>query len=408
MLIYFTLFSIPLLSFFIQNKYQKNILFCISYIYFSLFAGFRYEVGPDYLQYIRNFSLAFELNLLDYISVFYSDILFSTFYYSLALLFKNYNLILLFISLISIFPLFFFIKEEKYRELYLILFIPTFIISIGMNLIAQMLAASFFLISFFYTKINKQNLALLFFLFSIIFHWQIIIFAPLFIYIYLNNKIITFLFIAIAILTLMFFFRDFIINEFKDYLKYSLNNMYIYCIKNNVPIKDHFVCTKDELNQLTNLNFNLLKIILQNIKIFYVDSNYFTNFNEKLHFRGGLIRVSTVFFSCIFYLVFKSKLRLSKNEKLFLDYFCICAILLFPFVFLIEVAIDRIFIYFYIFQYIIMIKAIFLFDNNNFLKNSYIFLIILYSFLILYIWLNYGNNLEAWVPYKNYLFNIYS
>ncbi len=407
MLIYYSLFIIPLISFFIQNKYQKNILFCITFIYFSFFAGFRFEIGPDYPQYFNNFKYALELNFLNYIKKFYTDFTFSIFYYFLALFFKNFNLLLAFIFLISLLPIFYFINKEKYRELYLILFIPTFIISIGMNLIAQMLAASFFIISFYYAKNNHRNLTSLFFLFSILFHWQIIIFFPLILYNHLNNKSITFFFIFIFLSIFILFFRDTIFDHIQLYLKASLNNLYIYCIQNNIPIKDHFLCSKDELNQLTNFNLNLLKIILQNIKIFYVDSNYFTNFNEKLHFRGGVIRVSIVFFSCIFYLIFKNKLYLSKKERLFLDYFCICTLLLFPFVFVIEIAIDRIFIYFYIFQYIIMIKAINLFENNNYLKNIYIFLIILYSVLILYVWLNYGNNLISWVPYNNYLFDIY-
>ena len=62
MFAYFSLFIIPTISLFIKNKLFKDYLYFLMYVYFVIFIGLRFDIGPDWPVYFNNYNLSSRIN----------------------------------------------------------------------------------------------------------------------------------------------------------------------------------------------------------------------------------------------------------------------------------------------------------------------------------------------------------
>ena len=217
---YLVIFFIPYLivNFAKISKPLENFLFFIFIIFIIFFIGFRFEMGLDWSNYIKEF---YDRNYIlnkDY-SLFFSN-LFSgkiisnrnieplyIFFLYLSNFFSGniffFNIINAIISISILY--FFFVKlPNKWFALSIAI---SFMIFYGMDIIRQFTSLGFIFLMI-YNLSKKNNIyAIIFFILSAFFHMGSIIFSTLFFYIFLKKiKVNNFYFLFSIVVFLLFYF----------------------------------------------------------------------------------------------------------------------------------------------------------------------------------------------------------
>ena len=120
--------------------------------------------------------------------------------------------------------------------------------------------------------------------------------------------------------------------------------------------------------------------------------------------KGAFIRVSLNIMPSLLMLIYSNKITKNIIEKRIFLSFSFLSILSLFFVFEYSVVVDRINLYLSILQIFVLTRLCYIFKNNNSLIIINIFIVIFY-FLVLIIWLNFGINSHAWIPYQNIFFH---
>lgn len=126
----------------------------------------------------------------------------------------------------------------------------------------------------------------------------------------------------------------------------------------------------------------------------YVSGNYDS--------QGATIRVAMNVMSAVLFLILRNRIDLPPFLK---SFWTSCAILALASVFALAVSsassgVDRISLYLIPLQVIIYSRLPYLLSNNDKALPSVLIGVISYSFLVQFVWLNYADNANYWIPYK--------
>ena len=327
---------------------RNNKIFDLHIFFLILFIGFRHKVGGDWGTYQ---GLLFENKYLT-LSEFFSTVTLNSFGYKLFIwIFSSFDLGVFFLNLLSasvfMIGVRILVYNFNYRYLALILAFPTLIVIVGMGFTKQSVAIGFFLIAFD-SLLKQQNKKYVFYVvIASLFHLSALVFLIL---IFSRKKyFLIILFIFMTLIYVLYSYSKFI---------YILNSINFYSyIKNYV------------LYEVVTSNGANLRIILNIIPTFLL---------------------------LIFYNHFDMK---DKNKLIFINLSIVQFLILFiSFILPNATGIDRISFYLIILQIFIYCEFSNLF-KKQFLKNIYIFLIQLYSIILLYIWVNFSLHSIYWIPY---------
>jgi len=341
MFIYFTILSILVLSLFIPRKISSGIHFFVIFIMFGIYIGLREKVGGDWFQYLDHYNQIASSQL--------SDVLFS--------LDIGYVMINSFSSLVG-------------GGIYLTNFISAIIFLYGLSTLIKIfnlkLSLSLFiaypyLITIIAMGYTRQAIAMGFVMLLLV---------------ALKNKKIK---KAIGLLLLAMLFHKTAIFAFVFFI------------------------------EGVSLVWILMGIILTG-SIYIVFSNlisimYRVYFLESMQSSGGIVRLLllTVVSSLFFY--FRKEWRVKYSD----DYLLVRKMAYLSFIFLALALItnattlfDRISLYIYPLQIIILNRVLFLEKNQN-IKFFYFLGIICLYVALLCIWMFYGLHAHAWTPYDNIL-----
>lgn len=157
-----------------------------------------------------------------------------------------------------------------------------------------------------------------------------------------------------------------------------------------------------------NLFGNLLLVVSVTAMLYDIaleDSidRYLRNYVEAAYgSQGAAIRVAMAIVPAALFLLFRSKLQLSKVDgRLWLN-FSIAAFGLLGLLFILpsSTVVDRLALYVLPLQLVVLSRVPRLFNSQGFGR----LLIFLYAFAVQFVWLNYAEHAEYWLPYRFYPF----
>ena len=318
----------------------------------SIYIGLRDEVGGDWgtyyeSYYIDKLNLSYKDYLFNYILV--KDPLFHLINFLGAKIFESYyfvNFILAFLFSYCLVQFSFSLSKPFFA---LLISFPVLIIVVAMGYHRQALSVAFFMLGLLY--LNKNS----FIKYSIcIFIGSMFHFSGFFLFIFgiLINK-------KINLLRVIFI------------VSFLFLSIFVF-----VGIEDIFITL----------------------------GHYLNSYNSA----GAILRLSLNLIPSLIFLFFYKKFKFDFNENLLksLSYFTIFLLFL---VFLLNSSaiIDRFGIYLIPFQMIIWTNFINLFENKNNSNNFIFYLISFAYFLVLIVWIHFGDYSMWWLPYNNIIYNYF-
>lgn len=341
---------LSLLSFFKEYK----ISFFIIFSFLLIFIGLKYEVGGDWINYLKLFNNDYK-NLRSIVNIkepFFNLII-------LIIAKFNYFIIILnfFSGLIFLSGLFLYISIFKNKILNLTLTFPIIILIVGLGYVKQSIGLGFIFYSLYFMHKDRDIISIIFTVIAGFFHiGAFIIIINQLIYIIVKKKI------PIYHLFTLIFSLLFIFNLLINFT----NNGWYYLFLHTIN---------------------------------YLDNRTFIDYNSS----GFLLRSSIICFFCVLIL---NKILVNNFNKTYIFYwissFTVISLSLMG-LFSSPVFADRL-LYFYSFIQIFVIGNI-----HDFVKNQTYFVILkllslIFGFTILIFWLLFGFNSESWLPYNNVLF----
>lgn len=342
MIYFLTFFTLSFFSFFSlkPNKLSYFMLFAFI-VFFSVFVGFRYEIGTDWINYIVMFEFINQ-NLLS--SDFgYKFINILSYKLGYDIIFVNFICAILLFSCIL-----FFLQKTRYPLINLIVLFPYIIIVVAMNYARQSVAIGFAMIGIYYLVYKFNNIKFILFLFlAFLFHKSaifLILFLP---FVYMKK------------------------------MKFKSKKFYIF-----------------------------IALIL--IFFAYLFKYYFTHlqtlyFSNTMFSSGVFIRIAIHLLPLFIYVIYRKKYKDLNYE--FLDFVSLLILFSIPFSFYFSTLVDRLNLYFIIFDIIILDRFIHLLKFKS--KILFLSFLIFINFLIFYVWYSYSfYAINDWKPYKNYLWDV--
>ncbi len=341
---------------FIKNKY----LYFITFLFLTFFIGFRNQIGCDWDGYFENFTsvnskswnnLFIQNNIKELGNQIY-DVGYTLIIKILSYRF-NFQIIILFLSILFTAPLFIFCAQLKRPYLALTISYPYFCVVVGMGLIRQSIAISFLMLCIIFISQKSFNKFLLFNIFSSLFHFSAIIFSS-------------------------------ILLIFSDYIEKKRINILFTLILGSI------------LLLLTVYNYESIS----NKLIAYIKPSNF--YNEA---KSAIVIWIINFLPITLYLKNISKFKFNKFLKRIIIFFFVFEIFLFFLIFFNTTFAYRFSLYgFPISIYIIS----FLPDADIVkIKSKYVTLSLVFlCFITLAYWLQNANHAYCWLPYKNIFLNI--
>ena len=357
MYLYLTLILFTsLYSFTNFSKHKKNQIYFVysSAIIFILLFGFRKNIGGDWINYeiyyntINSHFNPFKFNLLE------NDYLFDlinwiSFNFDLSYYFVNFLNFCIFIIFFSI-----FITKFKYPVTALLLAIPYVIIVAGTGYVRQASAFGFLLIAILYLIDKKILLFLTFIILGTLFHKTV--------------------FLMVILLPIVLF-------DFKK------NINFIFDIKSIIAII-----------VLIIISVFFYYIFLQHKFSFIL--YYYVGEGRFFSSSGGIFRFLPYLFSSILFLLYYKNINLKITEYKIYFFYSIFIIICTPLVYKYSSAIDRILLYFYPIQLLILsqLHVIFKDIKNRIFYNGIITMFVIIQFLI---WVYFGKYSKHWLYYNN-------
>lgn len=131
-----------------------------------------------------------------------------------------------------------------------------------------------------------------------------------------------------------------------------------------------------------------------------------TNYLEEgLNSQGAAIRVVMNIVPAIIFLLYQKRFQLIEPQRQLWRNFSIAAVLMLALLFVLpsSTAVDRLALYIIPLQLFVLSRAPDAFPNRDGTRNTQlVLLVILYSALIQFVWLNFANHAEYWLPYQFY------
>ena len=337
MIPYFFMLFLPLT--YDTNLFGKNKYFLKFFIFFSLFlfVGLRHNIGGDWHLYLEAGRLGSVYKSLD-------DTIIALFYLFSYELFHIgiYGVNLLTASLLF-YSIYKFLSLTQYFGLGLFILFPVVVVIGAMGFTTQTIAFSFGLLSIFY--LSKKNI---------------------FIY---------FIYVILASLSHIsgIFYLIFILSIFKNLSKLILASIFFFLVA-----LIYYLANYAELNR-----------------------TFYFYLGEGLSFisAGALPRLLITVFSAFLFLFFVRKNISNFIEKNIFTIMALLSIISFPLAAFYSTFVDRVALYFIPLQAYSILKTLSIVQNLNTKKIIYLSVILVY-FLVLTIWLIFGNFSKHWLPYK--------
>ena len=338
----------------LHNKYYFDWL--ITFFVILLFIGSRFKVGGDWWAYKAYFTQVSDYT--SFIEGFKFDILYlkrDVGYFLINWLARDVGgifLINFICALIFTYSLFTFSKFMPNPWIALITAFPYFIVVVSIGYVRQSVAIALIMLGLTY------------------------IFREKFIkFIFITILAATFHKSAAFFIILLFLFKNFYtkINLFAFILVLCLFYYYVFA---------------------SNLYDNQIKAMVFNYLLYSYNSD------------GAFIRIVMSLLPSIIFLLYQKRFLLSYNAERIWFFYSILSIFLFSLFFIMpsNAGIDRFMLYVTPLVIFFYSAAPSVFSKKNQVDFLIVFLIILYNFLILYVWLNYGKHSFAWKPYDSYFF----
>lgn len=336
------LFLMHYLFFNNKNYFYEKYVWIFVIFFLSIFIGFRYEIGGDWVIYQNFFDNISEIKFNQIIvsSPIYVLINKIAFYSNIN--FVGVNFIC---SIIFMFSLAYFLQNSKNRWLALAISFPIIIVVLGMGYTRQGLAFSFCLLLIRSLEDKKIFLSFIYVIVAILTHKSALFVTSLLIFLnFWYYKKYHYLFISILI---PLFFLIF----------YSINYKHLI--------------------------------------YFYIGEG------QHMFSYGSFPRAILITIIAITFLLFRKKFKNMTNYQVFIySSFCIIILFLLPFSFLASIVSDRLLFYLYPLK-----LALFSFANLKDKKiRSVIYLITFVYYFYFISWLSFGVNSFSWVPYKFVVF----
>lgn len=356
MVAYYFLFILPAFGVISPIHIKKNLdsffwfILILTYIFII---GFRYEVGGDWGTYVYTSNIMYSggFNLFSF--VLRSDYGYELInWITLNLGLGAYG-INVFCSVVFTTSLFYFCSLQPNKWLGIIISFPVIIMVLGMGFTRQGVAFSFLLLSIISLTHKRPIYFFIYIFLAVLFHKSAIIFLPIYLITIEKYKI-------------------------KHLIFFSLFSLFT-----------------------TLIVWGDLRHLFQ-VYITYRDHN--DEWGLKLISKGALIRLSLNIIPAILMIIFYSKITKNIIEKRIFLSFSFLSILFLFFVFEFSVVVDRIVLYISFLQIFVLTRLCYIFNNNNTVLIINIFIVFFY-FIVLIVWLNFGINSHAWIPYKNMFFD---
>ncbi len=347
MYIYFINLGILIFLHFLFNKNKKyefeNFIWVFVIFLLTIFIGFRFEVGGDWIQYEKFFYMAQNLSFLESLNSNLVYVYINKLANYFGIQYYGVNFIC---ASIFMFSLAFFLNDTKNRWLALAIAFPIIILILGMGYIRQGLAFSFSL--FLIKSLEEKKLlnSLLFYSLSVLTHKSALFISSLLLFIFLwYHKKYFFLLLTISIPT-------FFALIFRDFYQHNIHN--------------------------------------------YIGDG------QHMFSYGSLPRSFLILLVAILFLSFKNKFEnLSKYQIFVFSSFSWIIIFLFPLSIVTSIVADRLLLYLYSLKLVFISNA----NLNDKTLKFFSFLIISGYLFYLILWISFGINAFSWLPYKFVGFN---
>lgn len=294
--IYFYIFLISLWLGFFANKVRPNkLFFFLLLMIISLFGGFRWGVGSDFIQYSRNYHRYKQVNLSELLQV--QNIFNEPIQPLIAMIsYQIYDHETIFFFLFFLITIYFNFKSIErfsyniFESIYL--FFTLGILFYSFDAVRQALASSI-LIYFFLKNEGKLSFELFFFTFlSFLSHKSSILVFILFLLYFRFNLFSTRRKIIISIIIALIIHRINLFEPFLFYLSkdvYILNETYMFREINRVRVLFNlwplYLVLTEKKEQYDNVflknmmvSYSIMSILFMNSPYFYRILSYFTSF----------------------------------------------------------------------------------------------------------------------------------
>lgn len=342
-MIYFLFFFILVFFMLLTFRDRKISVFSlfIFILFLIIFVGFRYKVGADWFSYINIFNAVSQGRSST--SIGYRVINILSYKLGYDIIFVNFICAVLLFSCIL-----FFLQKTKYPLINLVVLFPYTIVVIAMNYTKQSVAIGFSMIAIYYLVYKFNNAKFILFLF------------------------LAFLFHASAIFLILFL-------PFVYIKKMKFKSKYFYIIIGLILI--FFVY--------------LFKYYFTHLQILYLSNSMFSS--------GVFVRITIHLLPLLIYAIYRKKYKDLNYE--FLDFTSLFILFSIPFSFHFSTLVDRLNLYFIVFDIIVLDRFIYLLKFKS--KILFLLFLIVVNFFILYIWYTYSfHAINYWRPYKNYLLDM--
>ncbi len=348
MIIYLLMFLVPVLFLMspvtTDDKVQK-ITFVLIGVCLILLIGLRHEVGGDWFRYLDtsygirkgedfDFSIIIKgdigYRLVHWLSVNYLNGIYST--NSICALFFVIGLIR-------------FCRTMPIPWLALLVSIPFLVIVVSMGYTRQAAALGFLMLGLVDLTNGKKFSFFLFVIIGSLFHFTVLIMAPIG-YMYANQKKLKFSHFFATFLLIIFFYI-----VFND----QISNMFFYY----VLLKFH-------------------------------------------HSDGGFIRVLVGSISAIIFFIYREKFRIKYHDYRLWAIFSFTNILLVPLSISYSTLADRFAVYLIPLQ-LVVISRIPTLIKSRLYQTTFILASIFFYAALMFAWLIFGNHSNKWLPYQNFL-----
>lgn len=345
MTIYVLMFLIPLsfslYSYNLDDKVKK-LFWLVFGVLLILIIGLRHEIGVDWEAYKRHYDLTVNEKLQDII--FTSDIAYASLNWFIALFSGKVYTVNFLCSIIFVYGLISFCRKQQSPGIAFIVAIPILVLIVGMSYTRQSVAVGIELLALpaIISGNNKKFIILI--IIASLFHFSAIFLLTLVAFVSIRNKV----FIALGI----FFLGGMVAVGLKFQTQEALIDLY---------------------------------------------------YNQKLSSDGGIYRIALNLIPATLILFFLNKSKLKVQEFNLWQTLSIMSLMCFPLINIIPTATDRIFIY-------LIPVQIFVYSNLRlwFINKQMLFIaefgVVLFQFVLMIVWLLFGNYNDSWVPYKMFPF----
>lgn len=328
------------------SKMRNQALFATAVILLILMVGLRYQVGGDWVPYLVNFAEMKELSLREAFLSSSWEPGYVLINWIGGRLGGGVWIVNLFCAAIFAYGLVTLAKQQPNPWLALVVAIPFFVIGVGMGYTRQSVAAGFLLVGL--SKLAQGTS-----------FWK---------------------FVGWVVLGALF------------------HRSVLFAI----PIAAMFVSR----NRLVVLALGALSAAVAYYNVATALEQYSTNYIEaQYEARGATIRLAMNAIPASLILVFSSRFHFSPIEKsiwrgwAILTFIALAALFLVPS----SVAVDRMSIYLIPIQIYALSRLPVAFGEGGSASLGLTFLIVFYSAAVQFVWLNFANHAEMWIPYRLYV-----